>query len=338
VNIVRGFDESTPSVDRSVVLIGNFDGLHRGHQQLLTQGGLLAAQDRAALIVLTFDPHPMSLIAPEKVPERLMTLADKLDLLEQYGVSTAVVAESTPELLHLEPERFIDLVVDRFSPKHIVEGSTFGFGRHRRGTPEMLRELGTKHGYQACIIDPVQLQIDRDEVVTVSSSVIRKLIRDGNVGRAALCLGRPYSIAGRVVSGEGRGTGLGFPTANVGDVEQLLPADGVYAGSALVAPQPDGEPLRCIAAISVGTNPTFGGSSRRIEAHLIDLDEGDHNFCEARIHVEFAVWLRSQKKFDSPESLSRQIAADVEAVRSYGGRAPWTSFPTSQPNAGSANL
>ena len=311
MKVIHGLESADLVFDRTVLSIGNFDGVHRGHQQLLAQGGLFAADSGVPLVVLTFEPHPLTIVRPDQAPEQLTRLSEKLPLLATAGADVTVVAESTTELLTLEAERFIDMVVDRFRPLRIVEGSTFGFGRRRRGTPEMLRSLGQSLGFDVCIIEPVSLQIDGEQQVPISSFLVRRLLYEGKVHHAALCLGRPYTLCGRVVSGAGRGAGMGFPTANIGAIEQLIPADGVYAGMATVAGRP------YAAGISIGTNPTFDGSTRQVEAHLLDFS-GDIR--EQPVAVQFRSWIREQRKFDSTEQLAEQIASDMETVRAQGSQ------------------
>lgn len=320
MKIIHDLDALDPPLEKSVLLIGNFDGVHRGHQQLLAQGALFAADDHAPLVLLTFDPHPLSILRPEHAPAKLTTVSEKADLLENFGVSILIITKTTPDLLAIEAEDFVEFICRKCKPTHIVEGATFGFGKNRRGTPELLTQLGGKYNYQACIIDPVKLQIDKDETIPISSSVIRRLILSGHVGRAALCLGRPYAICGNVVSGAGRGKNLGFPTANVGDVDQFIPSDGVYAGAATLA---DGS--RHLAGISIGTTPTFGGDERKIEAHLVDYDGTIRG---ETIRVEFSMWIREQKKFASVDELKTQISADIQAIREHGLHPPFADFPS----------
>ncbi len=320
VKIIHDLDAIETPFEKSVLLIGNFDGVHRGHQQLLAQGALFAAADHAPLVLLTFDPHPLSILRPERAPEKLSTISEKASLLENFGVSVLIVAKTTPDLLAIQAEQFIEFICRKCNPTHIVEGATFRFGKNRRGTPELLAQLGHHHNYQACIIDPVRLQIDNDQTTPISSSVIRRLISSGHVGRAALCLGRPYTICGTVVSGAGRGKNLGFPTANLGHVDQLIPADGVYAGAAILT---DGS--RHLAGISIGTTPTFGGDERKIEAHLVDYQG---TISRETIRVEFGMWIRKQKKFPSANELKQQIAKDIQAIRQHGLQPPFDDFPS----------
>jgi len=292
-----------------VLSIGNFDGFHRGHQQLVTQSALLAANSRAPVVAITFEPHPTAVLRPQDAPARLSTLDQKLRFLAGAGVDVTVVAESNARLLGMEAESFVDLLVDRCRPIHFVEGATFRFGRGRRGTSELLRSIGRAKGFSVCIIEPVRLQIEEDEPVPVSSSLIRSLIVAGKMHRASLCLGRRYALRGRVGRGAGRGVDLGFRTANVESTQQLIPADGVYGGAATVGSD------RALAAISVGTNPTFDGTERKVEAHLLDFGR---EITGETLEVEFGVWLRAQRKFESANALRSQIEGDIAAVREWG--------------------
>lgn len=317
MRVIRGLESNDCRFTRSVLTIGNFDGVHRGHQQLLTQGAVFAANENAPLVAFTFDPHPLDLLRPDNPPPRLMRLDQKLDHLARLGADVAVIAETTPDLLGLEPDRFILQLVDALHPTHIVEGATFGFGRGRKGNPDTIRRLGFQLGYETCIIPPLQLTIDGGHNVTVSSSVIRKLIADGRVHLATLALGRPYAVIGRVITGAGRGKDMGIPTANVNDIQTLIPADGVYAGAARVAD------TKCLAGISIGTNPTFGGTLRKVEAHLLDFHDRVN---DRTIHIEFGKRLRDQKAFSSADALVAQINEDIRAVREHGRQTDATPF------------
>jgi riboflavin kinase/FMN adenylyltransferase len=309
VKVVRGLDSAELKLNGSVLTIGNFDGVHRGHQQLLAQGGLLAADARRPLAVLTFEPHPLAVVAPSEVPARLTTLQEKLSLLAAGGADVTVVAESTPRLLGLEAESFVrDIIVGKFRPSHVVEGPSFGFGHKRRGSVEMLRRLGHECGFETCVVGPIELQVEPNESALVSSTLIRQLIRQGKVHRAALCLGRPYALTGEVVAGHHRGKDLGFPTANIRVEDVLAPPDGVYSGLAR------GESLTAPAAISIGTAPTFGEGPRRIEAYLLDVDSDLYG---ATLRLEFLRWLRPQRTYESAEDLVVQMKADVAEVRAH---------------------
>ncbi len=308
MNVVRGIYSPNLNVDRSVLTIGNFDGVHRGHQQLLTQGRLLADQTGQPLVVLTFEPHPLSVVAPTQAPARLMTLDDKLAHLAALGADVTVVAESNRALLGMEPESFVrDVVVARFRPSQVVEGASFGFGRGRRGDVDLLRTLGQNYGFGVCLVGPLSLQIQNGETVVVSSSLIRSQIEQGSVHQAALCLGRPYRLAGNVVPGHHRGRALGYPTANLVVDEVLIPRDGVYSGQAQVASR------SVSAAVSIGTAPTFGEGPRQIEAYLLDFEK---NVYGQRMQIDLLRWLRPQETYATPEALVEQMEKDVAAIRS----------------------
>lgn len=322
MKVIRGLDTPELDIRASVLTVGNFDGVHRGHQQLLAQGGLIAADTGHSLTVLTFEPHPLSVVAPSRAPIPLTTLPEKLAQLAAAGAHCTVVAESEPALLGLEPEDFVrDVIAKRFSPSHIVEGPSFGFGRGRRGTVDLLRKLGRERGFEVCVVGPVELQVEPNETVLVSSSLIRDLVRAGRVHRAALCLGRPYALIGPVVPGHGRGKPLGYPTANLQVGNVAIPADGVYSGVVRLEDQ------TWPAAVSVGTAPTFGDNPRQIEAYLLDFD-GD--LYGRTVRLEFLRWLRPQEKYTSADDLAQQMDRDVADVRAHA-----RDYEVSANNAGS---
>ena len=308
VKVIHGLNALEPLAG-SVLTIGNFDGVHRGHQQLLAQGGLLAADTGHPLTVLTFEPHPLAVVAPDKAPARLATREEKLAQLAAGGADLAVVARSTVELLSLEPEAFVrDVIVAKFRPSHVVEGHSFGFGRNRRGDVDLLGRLGPEYGFDLCVVGPVELRVAPNETVLVSSSLIRRLIREGDVHRAALCLGRPYTLIGQVVHGSDRGRSLGFPTANIGVDDVLVPPDGVYSGVARMGG------TSAPAAISIGDAPTFGPGPRQIEAYLLDYDDDLYG---RTLRIEFLRRLRPQETFETPDALIEQMKQDVVDVRAH---------------------
>lgn len=307
MRVIRGPEFDRLELSACVLTIGNFDGVHRGHGQLIAQAGLCAADRDVPVAVLTFEPHPLSVVGPRQAPPRLTPLDEKLTQLGHAGADVVVVADSTPALLGLTPEEFVDrVIVPRFHPSHVVEGASFGFGRGRRGTTERLSELGRTRGFEICVVEPVRLQVEPHESVLVSSSLIRKLLQDGKVHRAELCLGRPYALIGTVGRGAHRGAGLGFPTANVVSPGQLVPGDGVYVGEARVAGTVHP------AAISIGTAPTFEGTAGQVEAHLLGFS-GD--IYGRPIRLDFHHFLRTQRKFASRDDLIEQVTADVADVR-----------------------
>ena len=313
MQVVHGLEALEP-LKRSVLTIGNFDGVHLGHRKLIGEAAALArayARSSSAPVpvaVLTFEPHPLTVVAPEKAPQRLATMNQKLHDLDRAGADLVVIAESTPELLGLEAEAFVEhVIVGRFQVAHVVEGPSFGFGRGRRGTPELLSRLGKQHGFGVRIVEPVMVTSEDGEGrEMVSSSLIRRLVASGAVEGAAESLGRRYELEGWVGIGDRRGRRLGFPTANVIEIEQILPGEGVYSGTATV----DDETFA--AAINVGRVPTFGVDEVRVETHLLDFD-GD--IYDRPVCVAFHSKLRDQQRFAGPDELAAQIARDVTAVR-----------------------
>ncbi len=285
----------------TVVPIGIFDGVHRGHQ-LVLQRAVAAARDRDLRVaVITFDPHPVAILRPEAMPLMLTTLPRRIELLKDNGADEVVVLEFSLELSKQPPEEFIeDTLLGRLAAKRIVVGQNFRFGHRAAGDAALLRKYDLE-------VDDVPLLAG---VETISSSYIREQIAQGDVAAAAIALGRPHFVEGPVVRGDARGRSLGFPTANVGvDHRIAIPRDGVYAGHVRRA---SGQ--RSIAAISVGTNPTFDGVHRRVEAYIID--EGHElELYDEHVMIEFAERLRGMEKFASVDDLVAQMAADVAAAR-----------------------
>jgi len=317
VQTFYGLPAIDPPLQASVLTVGNFDGVHRAHQRLLAKACALAREAGTRVVVLTFEPHPLTVVAPEKAPPCLTPLADKLAHLEAGGADITAVAKSEPALLTMTAEQFVEeVLVRRFHPIHVVEGPTFGFGRGRKGTPQLLDALSDKHGYQLHIVEPVTIQMEDGSTPMVSSSLIRRLLRDGQVGAAARCLTRPYSITGVVVPGRSMGRRMGFPTANLGPTDQVILGDGVYAGAATI------EKGVFPCAMNLGAAPTFSIEQPRIEAHLLDFD-GD--LYGQSIRLTFLRRLRSQVKFTSAEALASQLRADVQAVRAGAQTAAVTS-------------
>lgn len=299
--VQRGFEQ--PSDWRGGQLsIGNFDGVHRGHQAILRE---LVRQARAAggpAVVLTFDPHPISILAPAHAPPTLTTLARKTELIARCGVDCLIVYPTSTELLSLTPEEFFQRIVrGTLEARGLVEGPNFFFGRDRRGNVAVLRDFCHGAGMSLRVAPPAV-----QDGETISSSAIRRAIAAGEVGRAVAMLGHPYEIEGEVVTGAKRGRDIGFPTANLAAVATLLPPNGVYAGWATV----DGSPYA--AAVHLGPNPTFGEQDRKLEVHLIGYS-GD--LYGQRLAVELLDRVRETRKFDGLAALKSQLAADVARVK-----------------------
>jgi riboflavin kinase / FMN adenylyltransferase len=282
VIVARSAAELGPA--ERAVAIGTFDGVHRGHRAAI-EGAIAVG---LCSTVVTFDPHPRRVLGYEV--ELITTLDRRLELIEEIAPDELLVLDFTPELSRLEPEEFVREVLEPLGTQVVVAAESFRFGKARRGDVDLLRSLGLE----------VRLV---PEVESVSSSRIRELLRSGDVTGAAALLGRPHEVEGLVVSGDQRGGTLGFPTANIAvEPELLVPAHGIYAGSA----------LGYRAAASIGVNPHYGGSERRIEAFLLDF-EGD--LYGERLRLEVWERLRDERAFASEEELVRQIAADVEAAK-----------------------
>jgi riboflavin kinase/FMN adenylyltransferase len=290
--------------------IGNFDGIHLGHRSLLAMADRLRVSSPGGVTVVTFEPHPLTVLRPADAPPQLTPLQLKQAILEEAGVDTLVLLPPTREVLGLTAEQFWRMIVDEVRPAHLIEGESFTFGKGRGGTMETLRAWAAGSSVQLHVAQPVRAVLLNLSIVTVSSSLIRWLIALGRVRDAAICLGRPYRLRGEVVKGHQRGRTIGTPTANLRISGQLVPADGVYAGRAVV----DG--VTYPAAVSIGTLPTFEGGTRQIEAHLLDFS-GDLYGHE--LTLDCTDWVREQRKYSSIDALREQIARDVESVRARSG-------------------
>lgn len=291
----------------TVVTIGNFDGVHLGHQSLVR-----AARDAAGpggrVVAMVFHPHPVTVLRPGSVLQRLTTFEARVDLLKTAGVDEVVAIEPTAELLGSSPEAFIAATTARFRPSTFVEGVDFRFGHSRAGDVDLLARLGDQHGFGVVIVPPVEGVLSDHTIVPVSSSLVRWLLERGRVDDVQRLLGRPHEISGTVERGDQRGRLLDAPTANVA-ARSMLPADGVYFGTACA---PDGRWFA--AAINVGSRPTFSGTQRRCEVHLVDAHLSLNAYgWECR--VRFQGFLRNEIRFDGPAAVQRQIHRDIDRVR-----------------------
>ncbi len=298
---LRGFTQ--PEAYRGgIVAIGNFDGVHRGHQAMIAQLCRRAREYATSSVVLTFDPHPISLLRPEHTPPPLSTLERKQELLERCGVACTIAYPTDHALLQLTPEDFFRrIVIGELAACGMVEGPNFYFGKDRAGNVETLGNFCRDSGIFLDVLAPIETPAGM-----ISSSAIRGLLKAGRVRDAIELLGHPYQVSGLVASGAQRGRALGFPTANLEDVQTLLPAEGVYAGVAFV------EDRAYAAAIHLGPNPTFADDARKLEVHLIDF-AGD--LYGSRLKVEFLSELRAVVRFDSTEALRRQLIEDISRVK-----------------------
>ncbi|HMF42609.1 MAG TPA: bifunctional riboflavin kinase/FAD synthetase [Polyangia bacterium] len=296
-----------PATAPLAVAIGNFDGVHLGHAALLAEVRARAAHRGCPSAVLTFTPHPARLFAPDRAPPLIMSLERRLELCAEAGIDIAVVEPFTRAFAAIEAAAFIDgVLAGQLGARDVVVGYDFSFGRGRLGDATMLRTRGAEKGIEVAVIPPIALG-----GVPCSSTRVRELVSTGDVQAAAHLLGRPFELEGRVARGAGRGHGLGFPTANVAAEGELRPKLGIYAARARVLDGPLAGTSRA-AALSVGTNPQFGGAGVTVEAYLLDFD-GD--LYDRRLRLEVGQRLRDERRFESVDALVAQIREDVAQVR-----------------------
>jgi riboflavin kinase/FMN adenylyltransferase len=283
----------------SAVTIGNFDGVHRGHQALATSATRWARAHGGRAVVLTLDPHPARVLAPQRAPRLLTTAEQRSELLQALGIDILAVLPFTPQIRHLEAEAFAREVLARaLGARFVAVGEGFRFGHGRRGDVPGLRRLGAELGFEVEAVAPVV-----HDGGPVSSSRVREAVVRGSVEEARALLGRPYFVDGTVVEGERRGRTLGFPTANLESENEILPGAGVFAARCRLA---RGEWVP--AVVNVGRRPTFGGREVSVEAHLLGFD-GD--LYGSRLRIAFHARLRGEQRFDGPEALAARIRKDI---------------------------
>jgi riboflavin kinase/FMN adenylyltransferase len=301
-----------------VLTIGNFDGVHIGHQEILATARQIAVQKQTELAAMSFEPHPVAVLHPEKAPGVLTPFTLKRYLLAEFGVDCLFVLESGQELLSLSPADFVDqFLIKDIQPSVVVEGHDFNFGAERAGNVDTLQQLGAAKGFEVFVVEPKEVRLSTGRSVRVSSTSIRYMLEGGQVGDAAVLLGRAYRLVGEIVPGRGKGKKLGFPTLNLGPVRQIIPAEGVYAGFVEIG---DSEEEVCRAkekipaVFSIGKTQTFGSDHPQlIEAHLLIEDVGD--LVGKWMAMDFVERIRSQEKFGTEKELSAQIAKDCLNIR-----------------------
>jgi riboflavin kinase/FMN adenylyltransferase len=294
------------------ITIGNFDGVHRGHQNLMHELCVLAQERGCKPVLVTFSPHTLAVVRPDIDLLCLTTLEEKLTLTKLYGhIADNIVIAFTPEVKAMSAQEFMDNLREHFTIRGIVVGANFSFGRHRMGQTAFLQHYGQEHDMQVRIIP-----LEEADQTRVSSTYIRTLVSEGQVSKANDLLGHPVTISGIVVHGDHRGRLLGVPTANLApEAHKLLPADGVYAariyiGDPLIAPDQSNNVYNGV--VNIGVRPTFDGQERHVEAVLFDIDI---DLYDQRLTIEFIARLRGEQRFAGIDALKAQIAVDMQHAR-----------------------
>lgn len=304
MEILSGLDALRSLPRGAVLTIGNYDGVHLGHRRILETCRNLARRSCAGQVaVITFEPHPLTVLRPEAAPPRLTPPSLKERELCLAGVNFLVVLPADASVLNLSAEEFWAILREDVAPAAIVEGEEFFFGRDRAGNSETLRRWASDAGIAVEVVPAVRVALTDLSLVRVSSSLVRWLLLNGRARDAAICLGRPYTLEGEVTVGRKRGRTLGVPTANLRCTGQLIPADGVYVGRCAIADR------AYPTAVSIGTMPTFNETVRTVEAHLVGF-EGD--LYGRTIQVSLIDWIREQRRFESVEALKARMAQDIE--------------------------
>lgn len=303
MKVIHGLERIEEAFRYPVITLGNFDGLHLGHQFIFREVVKKAKETGGTAITLTFEPHPLKVMAPDRPLRLLTTFEEKVRLIKAKGIDILICVNFTKAFADQAPRDFVKNVLHRrLGVAELFVGHDFAFGKGRKGTVESLKEMASELGFKIFVIDAIKVGND-----IVSSSKIRDLLLEGKVKEASLFLGRPYSIEGKVIKGEGRGaTLLGFPTANLETPDLLIPKEGIYA----VTVEFDGKDYK--GAANIGYKPTFGSRGLNCEVHILDFI-GD--LLGSRLRITFIERLRDEATFTRPEALSEQIRKDVEKVR-----------------------
>ena len=301
MQIIRHIDENSPNLTGSVVTLGNFDGIHRGHQALI--GGAVSDSKQIGVpsVVLTFEPHPLRVLAPERAPKLILAPKDKMQLLQSLGVDVVAVQHFDLAFAKRSAEEFVsELLVRRLKARKIWVGRDLRFGQGRKGTVDDLIRWGRDLAFDVAVVEPILVQGNR-----VSSSRIRELVSKGRVDEVKDMLGRYHFVSGRVVEGNRRGRELGFPTANIAARTEVLPSDGIYATLFHI------DTRVLLSVSSIGRNPTFGPGPRTVESFIIDFDEPIYG---KTVRLSFIKRIRDEVKFSSIPELIAQIRSDVQSA------------------------
>ncbi len=299
-------DVDLPENARPVLTLGNFDGVHLGHQKAMDLVKVRAKALSCPAVALTFEPHPVSVLRPEKAPKRILTPALKQQVIGEMDLDLLVIVHFTKEFSRVGPEEFVEQVlVEKLRVRELVLGENFRFGRGRSGDLDALRKLGERYGF---VVHQLEASIHKGAMI--SSSRIRETLRGGQVDEAGAMLGRPFFVEGEVIEGDGRGRLMGFPTANIKMDGDLLLDDGVYVTDAVIDAGND----RFAGMTHVGRRPTFGLEERMVETHLFDFDRQIYG---AKVRLYFHCRVRGTVAFDSAEALKQQLERDREAARAF---------------------
>ena len=302
MEIFRHIDDHKHQLTDSVVTMGNFDGLHLGHRCLVRSAIEDARRLGSLSVVLTFEPHPLKILAPERAPKLILSHKDKMQLLQSFGIDIVVIQNFDAAFAELQPEAFVrDVLVGRLRTRKIWVGKDFRFGKGRKGSVADLARWGGTTGFEVGIVEPILVDGAR-----VSSSKIRQLVEEGRVDEAQRMLGRYHFISGKVVAGHRRGRDLGFPTANIATRTEVIPQDGIYATLLEAAAE------RRLSVSNIGVNPTFGPGPRTIESFVLDFDNDIYG---ESVKLSFVKRLRGEKKFASADALVAQMHEDVRNAR-----------------------
>ncbi len=314
--LITDLNNITTKLTKSVITLGNFDGLHLGHQELIKMVIRRARETGATSLVVTFRPHPLQILAPEKCPPLISIYEEKIKLFEELGIDVLVKIPFTVDFAAMTPEDFVrDVLCGLLGAKEILVGFNYKFGKGRQGNVRTLKKLGEKFGFTVREVEQVSLNGE-----VISSTKIRRLLKEGDVEHAARLLGRTYAVTGIVVRGDGRGKGLGFPTANIVPKHSIIPSNGVYAARLYVRDKLyDG-------IANVGMRPTFSKEALTIEVHAFDFNE---DIYREEVSLYFVKKIREEKKFGSVEGLIRQIGSDIETARGILAAEPHHRLVTS---------
>ncbi|GAB6183697.1 bifunctional riboflavin kinase/FAD synthetase [Thermodesulfovibrio hydrogeniphilus] len=291
--------------ENTVITIGNFDGVHLGHQKLFEFVKKKAKQINGKSVVITFNPHPIKVLFKDHPLKLITTVEDKVKLIEKCGVDILIIIPFTPEFANIEAENFVrEILLDKFNTKWVVIGYDYKFGRGRKGTTDLMKKFGSEYGFRVTVVKAYQ-----KSGKILSSTAVRNALFEGNIKEANSFLGRAYHIDGEVIKGAGRGASLlGYPTANISPVQEIIPKEGVYAVKVTLPHL--SKTFNGVA--NIGKNPTFNGTEYSYEVHIFDFRE---NLLGKKIRVHFIARIRDEKKFSSPEELKQNIANDIDVAK-----------------------